>query len=118
MDSFVSTSFYHDTHDNVWHMLIILNPSSTTTRASDILLILSLVFICFGKLFSQFIHLNQNQESKYSITNNSGFEDKNCEPIILSWMILASMTKTVDQLSYLGSFWYVSLITFDPSLIY
>ena len=72
MDSFVFTSFYHDTHDNVWHMLIILNPSSTTTRASDILLILSLVFIWFGKRFSEFIHLNQNQESKYSITNNSG----------------------------------------------
>ncbi|KAI2800408.1 hypothetical protein BLOT_012912 [Blomia tropicalis] len=35
-------------------MLIILNPSSTTT---------------------EFIHLNQNQESKYSITNNSEYEN-------------------------------------------
>ncbi|KAI2796537.1 hypothetical protein BLOT_014330, partial [Blomia tropicalis] len=31
----------------------------------------------------EFIHLNQNQESKYSITNNSGFNDENCGPIIL-----------------------------------
>ena len=34
MDSFVFTSFYHGTHDNVSHTLIILNPSSTTPRGS------------------------------------------------------------------------------------
>ncbi|KAI2796536.1 hypothetical protein BLOT_014328 [Blomia tropicalis] len=98
MDSFVFTSFYHDTHDNVWHMLIILNPSSTTTRASDILLILSLNSSISIKT------KNQNIQLRTILVRFIVYHRSFTNLLI---MFQASMTKIVDQLFYFESFWYV-----------